>query len=378
MRKDIETDIRMALDAKAHEVELPSGLADRTLKAAREAARPTLRERLRGLTDAWRLRAPVTGYPRWIYAGGAVATAVLLFAVGTLVRTDPVLDRPVAEPAIAGPTILEDSSGRIGRDEGTGAEDTGGELKPAPAEGGGAGGSSPGAATTQIAPVPPVPGGRPGQFPPKIVRTANIDVQVDSFDAAWSRANALATTYGGFVTSSQASIERGTITMRVPAAKLEKALADLRKLGKVIQSTTTAEDVSAQIVDIDARLRVLSAEEAQLLELLGRASGVSQVLEVRDRLNAVRQESESLKAQKEYFASQVDYATINATVFERGADDPGEPGDDGILLEAWRTALRAGLTIIAGLLVVLGGLIPLTALGLAVWFAVRTLRRRSA
>jgi uncharacterized membrane protein YphA (DoxX/SURF4 family) len=165
--------------------------------------------------------------------------------------------------------------------------------------------------------------------------------------------------------------------MRVPADKLDRALADLRKLGKVVQSTTTAEDVSAQIVDIDARVRTLEAEELQLLELLKQASGVSQVLEVRDRLNGVRQEIESLKAQKEYFAAQVDFATINASVFERGADEPGKPGD-GILLDAWRTALRAGLTIVAGAVVVLGGLVPLAALGLAIWFAVRTIRRRRA
>ena len=373
MNKDYETDIRIALDAKAHEVELPDGLAARTLAAAREAARPTLRARFRGLLDAWRLRAPVSGYPRWMYVGAAAAMAAMLFAVGTLVRTEPTLDQPVAEPAIAGPAVVAEDSARVaGTEPGAGAE-----LKSAPDAdtGGGATGS---ATTTQIVPVPPVPGpGRPGQFPPKIVRTANIDVQVGSFDTAWAKANALATTYGGFVTSSQASIDRGTITMRVPATKLDKALADLRKLGKVVQSTTTAEDVSAQIVDIDARMRVLSAEEAQLLELLGKASGVSQVLEVRDRLNGVRQEIESLKAQKEYFAGQVDYATINATVFERGAENPEEPGD-GILLDAWRTALRAGLTIVAGAVVVLGGLIPLVAIGLAIWFAVRTVRKRRA
>ncbi len=371
MPKDVETEIRIALDAKAHEVELPAGLAERTLAAAREAAKPTSRERVRGLLDAWRMRAPVTGYPRWMYAGAAAAMAALLFVVGTLVRTEPVvLEEPVAAPGVAERALDESRSAGP-----TGAEPS--IPKRLPLTDVDAGGGGTGAATTtQIAPVPPVPG-RPGQFPPKIVRTANIDVQVESFDTAWAKANALATTYGGFVTSSQAGLQRGTITMRVPAAKLDRALADLRKLGKVVQSTTTAEDVSAQIVDIDARLRVLAAEEAQLLELLGKASGVSQVLEVRDRLNAVRQEIESLKAQKEHFAGQVDYATINATVFERGADDPDEPGD-GILLDAWRTALRAGLTIVAGLLVVLGGLIPLAALGAAIWFAVRTLRRRRA
>jgi predicted nuclease with TOPRIM domain len=183
--------------------------------------------------------------------------------------------------------------------------------------------------------------------------------------------------HSGFVTSSEAGLARGTLTMRVPASKLDAALADVRELGKVVQMTTTAEDISAQIVDVRARLRTLEAEELQLLELLRRASGVSQILEVRDRLNAVRQEIESLEAQRELYESQVEYATIVATIHEKGAPEPGD-GDDPIIVQAWRTALRAGLTILSGLLVVLGGLVPLAAVGAAVWFALRVVRRRRA
>jgi hypothetical protein len=373
MAKDIESEIRMALDEKAHEVDVPADLAERTLAEAREAARERLGQRLRARLDAWRYRAGVSGYPRWAYAGSAVAMAALLFVVGSIVRTDPApLDQPVAAPAIEGPTVVEDSAGEEGSAPGAEPARRDEDLaKGAPDVATGGGGT-----TSQIAPVPPVPS-RPGQFPPKIVRTANLEVQVPSFDRAWSRANGLATRHGGFVTNSEAGLERGTVVMRIPANKLEAALADLRELGKVVTTSTTAEDVSAQIVDIDARVRTLEAEELQLVELLRRASGVSQTLEVRDRLNAVRQEIESYKAQKEFYANQVEYSTINATLFESGADDPDDPGD-GILLDAWRTALRAGLTIVAGALVVLGGLVPLAAIGLAAWFAIRAYRRRRA
>ena len=377
MTDKLETEIRMALDAKAHEVDVPVDLARRTIEAAEAGAKPALRDRLRARSDAWRLRSGVTGYPRWAYAGAAAAMAVLLFAVGSLVRTDPVvLDEPVAQPAVD-----EDFAGPAVRDAVPGAE-PGVSAGIASLSGGGGGAdasaSQQGSATTQISPPePPVPPSRPGQFPPKIVRTANAEIEVTSFERSWDRANSIATKYRGFVTNSQAWLERGTVTMRVPADRLDEAMADLRKLGKLMTMSTSAEDVSSSIVDIDARLRALDAEELQLLELLRRASGVSQTLEVRDRLNAVRQENESLKAQKEYFTSQVDYSTINATLFERGADDPEDPGD-GTLIEAWRTALRVGLTIVAGTLVVLGGLVPLAALGLAIWFVARAMRRRRA
>jgi hypothetical protein len=163
--------------------------------------------------------------------------------------------------------------------------------------------------------------------------------------------------------------------MRVPAAKLDAALRDLRGLGKMTNMSTTGEDVSAQLIDLKARTKSLRAEELQLLELLSRTSRISEVLEIRSRLDTVRQEIESLKAQSKYYEDQVDYATINATIFEEGAEPDDDPGD-GILGDAWETALRIGLTIVAGTVVVLGGLIPLAALGFAVWFVVRMLRRR--
>ena len=97
MADNLETDIRKALDAKAHEVDVPSDLATRTIaKAIEGRKRAGMRERFRAFRDAWRLRVPVTGYPRWLYAGLAGATAVLLFFVGSAVTNNPVsVDQPV-------------------------------------------------------------------------------------------------------------------------------------------------------------------------------------------------------------------------------------------------------------------------------------------
>ena len=45
--------------------------------------------------------------------------------------------------------------------------------------------------------------------------------------------------------------------------------------------SSSGEDISAQIVDVDARC-ARSSRELQLLDLLKRASGVSELIEVRD------------------------------------------------------------------------------------------------
>jgi hypothetical protein len=372
MAENIETEIRKALDAKAHAVEVPEDLATRTLEMARQQEAPSWRGRLRAWRDSRRMHARVSGYPRAWYVAGAAATAALLFVLGSLVT----MPRTHMTERAGAPVELKarSSNGETVQGGATGVVSEEDKAVASQAQS---------ALTTEIAPEPPVPAPVPGggNLPPKIVRTADIQVEVKHFDPAWATANSVAARYGGYVTNSNTEqvrehLGRGTVTMRVPAEKLDAALADLRRLGTLAQMTTNANDISAPIADVKARLKALQTEELTLLDLLRRASSLSQTLEIRDRLNATRQEIESLKAQRDVYENEVDYSTINATIFERGIS-PND-GDEGgsILAQAWRTALRIGLTIVAGTLVVLGGLVPLAALAIGVWLGVRAVRRR--
>ncbi len=413
MNESLDTEIRQALDAQAHEVDLPVDLMSRTMQLAAEEAKRSLRDRIRSLRDSRKMRLPASGYPRWMYAGAALGAAILLFAIGTLVTREPKITGDLASRDNSGEVVRKGSDAGevpVGAEGGTRladedqpstfeapAESADDAAKSAPAaesaEGSGAqrtlsgqtqSGDSAGVTQPQsepdIAPViPPVTQPRAGNVPPKVVRTADIQIEVEGFDNAWSRANAVAGKHGGFVTNSNTEqikdeLGRGTLTMRVPADKYQAAVDELGKIGTIANQRTGGTDVSSSIVDLQARVKTLEAEELQIVDLLGRTNNVSEVLEIRNRLDSVRQEIESLKAQQQYFEDQVDYATINVTVFEQGAEP--DDGDDGIVVDAWDTALDIGLTIVAGTVVVLGGLIPLAALGLAIWFGVRTVRRR--
>ncbi len=386
MTDNMETEIRRALDARAHEIEVPEDLAVRTVENARAREATTMRDRARAWRDGRRSRARMTAYPRVLYAGGAAATAVLLFVIGALVTRPPT---GVATDVAGPPAVMEAQDGVIGSvsagQTAATVQDNSLTNRSQDANAEQAGDDS-GAGTTAIepappVPAPPVPAPGSGKLPPKIVRTANIEVEVESFEPAWSRANTIATRYGGFVTNSSTEqvedrLGRGSLVMRVAAAKLDAALADLRKLGTLANMSTSGDDISAPIADVKARLRTLQTQELQLLDLMTQAKTLSETLEVRSQLDSVRQEIESYKAQRDAYEDQVAYSTINATIFEEGIDRNGG-GGDGVLRDAMETALRIGLTIVAGTVVVLGGLIPLVALALAIWFVVRALRKRA-
>jgi len=166
----------------------------------------------------------------------------------------------------------------------------------------------------------------------------------------------------------------GTLVVRVPSEKLDAALKDFRRLGKTVRMSSSGVDVAGQFVDLDARIRAAKAEETQLLDLMRQARTLSDTLEIRGRLTDVREEIEQLTTQKGFLQSQVDFATLHATVYEpQAAPEDFGPGrfDD-----AFDKAFQIAQAIFAGTILVLGVLVPLAMIGGVIWLMVALVRRR--
>ena len=152
----------------------------------------------------------------------------------------------------------------------------------------------------------------------QIIRTGSLQLQVADVRAAVDGAKAAVTGLGGFISSSRESGGEeqpvAYVTYRVPADKWDDALAALRKLAvKVVGEQTDSADVSAQLVDIDARLKNLRTAETALQEIAAKATRVSDVLEVQARLTEVRGQIESLAAQQKALKGRVAHATLSVT-----------------------------------------------------------------
>lgn len=117
-----------------------------------------------------------------------------------------------------------------------------------------------------------------------------------------------------------------SMEIKVPQQELEPTLDKLAKLGTVQRRTLTAEDVTDQIVDSDARLRNLRKQEATLLKIMERSGSVRDVLSVAQELSNVRQNIEQIDAQLKSLKNRVAYSTINLTMEEAIALAPtGQP-----------------------------------------------------
>jgi hypothetical protein len=213
---------------------------------------------------------------------------------------------------------------------------------------------------------------------PSVIKTAELTVAVGrgEVDEALADATRLASSMGGFVASSTITASdagRGTIVLRVPADRFERALAEFESLGSVERRTVSGEDVSQDVIDLEARLRNWESQEAVLLRLMDRAQSVSDTIRVQGELSRVQLEIERLRGRLGYLRDQTELGTVSAT-FTGGA--PVKPQEPSTLARAWEDARRAALSVVAAVIVGAGFVIPVALLGAAVAFVVRALMPR--
>jgi len=157
---------------------------------------------------------------------------------------------------------------------------------------------------------------------PMIVRTAGITITTKDFDGARAALDQILKRHHGYVGEMNVSTPTGsgrsvTATLRVPADQLDAAMSDLRKLGRIESESQSGQEVTAQYVDLQARLANARNTEQRLTDLLRQRTGkLSDVLAVETEIDRVRGVIEQMEAERKNLAGQVNFATINATVGE--------------------------------------------------------------
>jgi hypothetical protein len=183
----------------------------------------------------------------------------------------------------------------------------------------------------------PAPMTDPAAVRRQVIYTATLELAVYDRDAVILEAEALPERWGGWI---EARYDY-RITLRIPAERLFEAIAELSERGLVLGKTLRADDVTAEYIDLDARIRVLEQIVAQLELLLARATSVEQALAIRVELDRVRLELASARAQMRALAELIDFSTLTIDLRQRGPEQAATPSNDPF---PWVDSLGAEVT----------------------------------
>lgn len=224
-----------------------------------------------------------------------------------------------------------------------------------------------------------------------VIKNASLEIVVNAPDVSMQSISRLAEQMGGFVvsanlyktqTSDGQEVPRASITIRVPAEKLDEALSkieaesDRLPLNKSINS----QDVTSEYTDLQSRLTNLEAAEAQLMEIMESAKRTEDVLNVFDQLTRVREQIEVLKGQMQYMENSAKLSVISVELIPNEVIQPISIGGwepVGVVKNAIQTLISAlqGLVNIGIWLALF--IVPIVLIiGLPLFFITRGIRNR--
>jgi Domain of unknown function (DUF4349) len=185
-----------------------------------------------------------------------------------------------------------------------------------------------GAATVPGTTVPVLQG-------PPVIRQAQLSITVGSgtFDSKLSDVRHLVEGQGGFIAGTDATaspatdtqssqIRTGVINFMVPAEHFDATIDALAQVGKVHSEHITGQDVSAQYVDLRARLANAEAQRNAMLALLAKAQNINDIIAVQNQIGQITAQIEQLKGQIKYLDDNTSYSSVSVTLTESGAPAP--------------------------------------------------------
>jgi hypothetical protein len=239
----------------------------------------------------------------------------------------------------------------------------------------------------------------------KRVRTAQVTVEVTSLETSAAVVRQIATDLGGIIgsettgfgaavsqpavpgstpgpnTPSSAVAGEAVIVLRVPEPKLDEALLRVSKVGEELTRTSSSDDVTARIADLESRVATQRKSLERVRALLGQATSLQEIVTIEAELTRREADLESLQAQQRALGDQAALATLTAILrlpdAKPSTSMPDEEDDTGFLagLRGGWEALSVSTTVV---LTILGALLPpalvFAVIGVPLWLLWRRFR----
>ena len=176
---------------------------------------------------------------------------------------------------------------------------------------------------TPVRPADPAPV-VPAQTGRMVIYTTEVSVLVASPSQLVNSLGDVVTQNGGYVAGVENKEEGGipvtTIRLKIPPDRYEPAMRQIRGLAVEVTSEKAAtQDVTEEFSDVQTQLKALEASHAQLLELMGKAQNIEEILKIQEKLAQTKTQIDRLKGRETFLQRSAELATI--TINARPAEE---------------------------------------------------------
>lgn len=159
------------------------------------------------------------------------------------------------------------------------------------------------------------------------------------------------------------------LVIRVPISSFDTCFLDLSKnIAFFDRKEISADDVTEDFIDTEARIKSKKMLEQRYLELLAKASKVQDVIAIEKELNTIREEIEAKEGHLNYLKNKTKYSTITIEYYIKLANEEGATVSYGTKM--WK-ALKSGFNGISTLFIGLLHIWPLILILVALFLFMR-------
>ncbi|MBV8879753.1 MAG: DUF4349 domain-containing protein [Planctomycetaceae bacterium] len=157
----------------------------------------------------------------------------------------------------------------------------------------------------------------------KIIRSGEMEFEIDSFDGAVGTLTKIAVEEAGFIATVnseklQNGKVRGTVVVRVPPDHLDTLLLKLRALGELKSQRIGSEDVTKHYLDLESRLRAARTMEERLIAIIKEGKGaIKDLLAAEKELGEWRTRIETMVGEINYYNNLIAHSTLTITLAEK-------------------------------------------------------------
>ena len=230
------------------------------------------------------------------------------------------------------------------------------------------------------------------QLKRKVIYTADLHIEVKSYQQTLQDIQEQVNELEGYIVESNmyededSTSKQGHVRARIPQEKFEDFI-DFVEDGssKVIESSTSGQDVTEEYVDLDSRLTSKRVVEDRLLSFMEDAEKTEDLLQISSDLANVQEEIEEITGRMKYLDDQSDLATVSIHIQEMNTQLSSTGKDD---LNTWEQtkeqfmkSINFLISAFSSLFVFFIGNVPVFILigiiGFIIFFIIRNIKQKN-